>query len=161
MDIERLKKLRRQIVGGHWGINGDDLKLLYNLLPLVDEAIARQSVTSEDVQEAIEQLMYGSWQSSKDGYPITLGDKTINLAIAALQEYQPWVSVSERLPNDGVPVFVTYIGFSDRKPYSDGVARWSIEENGYNGGWLWELDRSEVAVEITHWKPLPEPPKGE
>ena len=156
MDIERLKELRRQIVGEHWGINGDDLKLLYNLLPLVDEAIARQSVKSEDVQEAIEHfeaLIY----IGADKYL----ESKYNLAIAALQAYQPWVSVSERLPDDGVPVLVTYIGFNDGKPHSDGVAKWSIEENAYVGGWLLESDSSEVTVEITHWKPVPEPPKGE
>lgn len=48
MDIERLKELKKQIRGSHDGINGDDLNLLYDLLPLVDEALASQSVTSED-----------------------------------------------------------------------------------------------------------------
>jgi hypothetical protein len=123
--------------------------------------IERDLVKSEDVAEAIEELMSGIWQSSKDGYPITLGGKTLDLAITALQAYQPWVSVSERLPDDGVPVLVTYIGFNDGKPHSDGVAKWSIEENAYVGGWLLESDSSEVTVEITHWKPVPEPPKGE
>ncbi len=33
MDIERLKELKQQIKGAHDGINGDDLNLLYNLLP--------------------------------------------------------------------------------------------------------------------------------
>ena len=32
---------------------------------------------NEEVQEAIEESMQGFWQSYKDGYPITLGDKTI------------------------------------------------------------------------------------
>jgi hypothetical protein len=123
--------------------------------------IERDLVKSEDVAEAIEELMSGIWQSSKDGYFITLRDKTIDLARTALQAYQPWVSVSERLPDDGVPVLVTYIGFNDGKPHSDGVAKWSIEENAYVGGWLLESDSSEVTVEITHWKPVPEPPKGE
>lgn len=43
MDIEKLKELKQQIKGVHYGINGTDLHLLYDLLPLVDEAIARQS----------------------------------------------------------------------------------------------------------------------
>ena len=45
MDIERLKEVKQQIKGVHYGINGADLHLLYDLLPLVDEAIARQSET--------------------------------------------------------------------------------------------------------------------
>ena len=73
--------------------------------------IERDLVKSEDVAEAIEELMYGSWQSSKDGYPITLRDKTIDLARTALQAYQPWVSVKDRLPEkpqyDWVLVHIT------------------------------------------------------
>ena len=45
MNIEKLKELKQQIKGVHYGINGADLHLLYDLLPLVDEAIARQSKT--------------------------------------------------------------------------------------------------------------------
>ena len=100
-----------------------------------------------DVQEAIEELMSGIWQSSKDGYPITLGGKILDLAITALQAYQPWVSVSERLPERGenylcceddiMAIFVAY--------YND-------------SGWKRPLYRETT---VTHWKPLPEPPKGE
>ena len=101
MDIERLKELRRQIVGEHWGINGDDLKLLYNLLPLVNEAIARQSVKSEEVRDAIEWFRFSkvkfergfeAVKNSKsdyrhDAWVNTI--KTFNLAVTALQAYQP------------------------------------------------------------------------
>lgn len=66
-----------------------NVKCLRSVIDFANEAIARQSTTSEEVKDAIEELMYGSWQSYKDGYPITLGDKTIYLAITALQEYQP------------------------------------------------------------------------
>ena len=72
-----------------------------------------------------------------------------------------WISVKDRLPEADVPVLVTYIGFNDNKPYSDGIAIWSQELNGYNGGWAWTLDYSEVTVEITHWMPLPKKPKEE
>ena len=70
-----------------------------------------------------------------------------------------WISVKKKLPEPDVPVLVTYIGYTDKKPYSDGVAKWSLELNGYNGGWVWTLDESEVTVEITHWLPIPKPPK--
>ena len=76
-----------------------------------------------------------------------------------LKAARRWISVNEKLPEHDVPVLVTYISYIDKKPYSDGVATWSLELNGYNGGWLWSLDDSEVEVEITHWMPLPEPPE--
>ena len=78
-----------------------------------------------------------------------------------MKEANRWIPVAERLPDDGVPVLVTYLGYYDNKPYSDGVAKWKIENNGYNGGWEWELDGDEVKVQITHWRPLPEPPEPE
>ena len=82
--------------------------------------------------------------------------------IAELEAAQRWIPVTERLPEDGNDVLVTYLGYTDKKPYSDDVAKWSLELNGYNGGWLWSLDDSDVEVEITHWQPLPQPPqKGE
>lgn len=72
-----------------------------------------------------------------------------------------WISVKDRLPESGVPVLVTFVGYTDNKLHSDGVARWEPDLNGYNGGWEWTLDFSDATVEITHWMPLPEPPKEE
>ena len=113
MDIERLRQAvidKRFILSANpdWregrscGLTDDKTEkkandaltiILENIAELVVAYLigARHPVKSEDVQEAIEQLMYGSWQSYKDGYPIKLGDKIINLAIAALQKHQPWV----------------------------------------------------------------------
>lgn len=63
--------------------------------------IARQSVTSKEVQEAI--VILTEWRDFLSGtLPVgaegTREIMSYNLAITALQEYQPWVSVSERLP---------------------------------------------------------------
>ena len=160
MNIERLKKLRA-ILERNSELEDEQIEILWEL---IDTAIARQLVKSEEVAEAIDLLM----ELQHDNYVFQNYTEQdiknyglISIAITALQAYEPWVSVSERLPDDGIPVLVTYIGFNDGKLYSDGVAKWSIEENGYNGGWLWEIDGSETTVGITHWKPLPEPPKGE
>ena len=96
MDIERLKDLKQQIRGSHDGINGDDLNLLYDLLPLVDEAIARQSVTSEEVQRVIDWLATGDFEiiagdeeyiANSSHHPNT--SRFRKTAIIALQAYQP------------------------------------------------------------------------
>jgi len=87
--------------------------------------------------------------------------KELEAELKRLKEANRWIPVAERLPDDGVPVLVTYLGYCDNNPYSDGVAVWKIENNGYNGGWEWELDGDEVKVQITHWRPLPEPPEPE
>lgn len=76
----------------------------------------------------------------------------------ALKERQRWIPVSERLPNENMPVLVCYIGYIDKKLYSDGTA---YSEEGI---WRWCLDDDKVAVIVTHWMPLPpapEPPEEE
>lgn len=116
-----------------------------------DAAIARQSVKSEEIQEAIEELMSGGWQSYKDGYPITLGDKTIGLAITALQAYQPWIPVSERLPTEEDADKKGLVLAYDKLETQETCPWYCIEE--------WNATKDN---KITHWKqPLPEPPKGE
>jgi hypothetical protein len=77
------------------------------------------------------------------------------------QEYQPWVSVKDRLPE---------------KPQYDWVlVRITLNPDGFVGlPHIAELRRGEwfsteydLPIEqmlqgtVTHWKPLPEPPKGE
>ena len=75
----------------------------------------------------------------------------INTAIEALQAYQPWVSVSERLPDGDVASVLIHTnkgGVSEGQYYpcikSWKQFRWSVEN-----------------ADVTHWKPLPEIPKGE
>ena len=51
--------------------------------------------------------------------------------IAVAQERQRWIPVTERLPEEGVPVLINYIG-TDGEVYADGVAVWT--ECGCFGG---------------------------
>ena len=108
----------------------------------------RQSAITEDVQRAIGDLldMKERWcADSTDNDAIS-----IDLAITALQAYQPWVSVEDRLPEDTRAVLV-----------------WDpLYENRYTmywkeGQWFFFGGSGEVDCNITHWKPLPESPKGE
>ena len=66
---------------------------------------------------------------------------------------QKWIPVTERLPEGGKPVLVYNRDYS-YEPV--------MEATLYEEGWLtkfdfdpWEND------EISHWMPLPEPPKGD
>ena len=116
--------------------------------------IARQT-TSKEVQRAIEQLKYAREQDREfdDG---TFVD-SLDLAITALKAYQPWVSVSERLPESGDADKGGYVltRFSDRA-----IESWKWNEIA---SWNEDNDRSICKLAaITHWRPmLPEPPKGE
>lgn len=68
-----------------------------------------------------------------------------------------WIPVTERLPEDRVPVLATYIGFCTGEKSSDLLAV------RFEGIWCyWDGDPccyEECNVKITHWMPLPEPPK--
>ena len=79
--------------------------------------------------------------------------------IAVAQERQRWIPVTERLPEEGVPVLINYIG-TDGEVYADGVAVWTEY-----GCFLWEGSladcEEDVVVPISHWMPLPEGPEVE
>ena len=64
---------------------------------------------------------------------------------ARLKDAQRWIPVSERLPEDGKPVWVCTI--------------WNEQHSGFliDGVWV-GLFRDFREGEITHWMPLPESP---
>lgn len=102
--------------------------------------------------------------------PITLGDDLVKAAdrieaqakeIEKLWGQVPhWIPVEERLPENGVPVLINYIASDDGKYHPDGTAVWTDYGCFWWEGSLEDCD-TEVAVPITHWMPLPEPPEVE
>ena len=74
-----------------------------------------------------------------------------------------WISVSERLPDEGENVLLycdhpMYINDDHRIPYFTGFLD--------RGEWYSASDYYEEAIFmevqfVTHWMPLPQPPKGE
>lgn len=81
--------------------------------------------------------------------------------IAELEAKVPrWIPATERLPENGVPVLVNYIGNNYGKYHPDAIAVWT----DYGCFW-WEGSLedcyAEVAMPITHWMPLPGWPEEE
>jgi len=72
-------------------------------------------------------------------------NEQLNQRIAELEAAQHWIPASERLPEDGKPVWVCTI--------------WNEQHSGFliDGVWV-GLFRDFREGEITHWMPLPEPP---
>lgn len=72
-------------------------------------------------------------------------------AMPTLTPQNEWVSVEEKLPEEHADILMW------RK-------RWKIAEAGtFHIGRFWvydEIGDSYTADDITHWMPLPEPPKG-
>lgn len=143
MNIERLEELKDEFENER---KYNDMRYMStatedDVLELIDEAIARQSATSEEVAEAISYIQggYGDvWLWSK---------KRRDTIITALQAYQPWVSVEDRLPERGKHVLLCFEVISSGDRYV--CDNWGDYSSIFIGDF------------VTHWKPLPEPPKGE
>lgn len=61
-----------------------------------------------------------------------------------------WISVNDMLPNDGQTVVTTKNGIYEIHEYENRRNGWIDSK-----GWFWSM------ATVTHWMPLPEPPKGE
>lgn len=77
-----------------------------------------------------------------------------------------WISVKDRLPESCtyVLVFADNQGTNEPKPYS--IAKWEYsqwefvnEEMAWTYGAHQDMDYSMWGSDITHWMPLPPPPK--
>lgn len=96
----------------------------------------------ETTAEALEGIEYYAGFRGKEA-AIKAVDNACILAVAALreQEERRWIPVTERLPDIGIEVLVYSEDDGICVDYYDGASF------GYYG--------------VTHWMPLPEPPKGE
>ena len=103
-----------------------------------------------DVREKLIEIL------RKPIFPHELVDPTEAVADYLLDSgvtVQEWISVDDRLPEDGRYV----VCIAKRNPFSrfmPMVAR--IEKNG----WVNPITEQYIS-EVTHWMPIPEPPKGE
>lgn len=77
-----------------------------------------------------------------------------------------WISVEDRLPDEGVPVWGATLG---QFPM---IAALQVDADGWlwgevyahypsDGKWACDYEVNDDYSWITHWMPLPEPPKGE
>ena len=113
-------------------------------------------VTARDFLEMIEQLQEDLEQDEKEN---------------------GWIPVSERLPEECVPVNIVWTNRNPETYYSK-IKNVPFSATGvyYKGNWYWysstcvdylaeygkcEWDLVDKAVDITHWQPLPEPPHME
>ena len=65
---------------------------------------------------------------------------------------QEWISVDDRLPEEKVDCIVHY-----KHAYCNNDGYWAIGFCFYDG----EKFRIDLAYKVTHWMPIPQPPKGE
>ena len=102
------------------------------------------TLTIEKVAEAIVELSEKDY--NEQNYCASyVSEASRKLAITALQAYQGWISVEDRLPTE-----------DDADDYGRMLFYW---DNGLVD--VWNHVVMGENVKVTHWKPLPEPPKGE
>ena len=97
----------------------------------------------EKLVELLDRFVYDEWYGNGD-----IAEKLISNGVTV----QEWISVKDRLPEDGEYV----VCIAKRNPFSrfmPMVAR--IEKNG----WVNPITEQYIS-EVTHWMHIPEPPKG-
>lgn len=102
--------------------------------------------------------------------------KIVELLLTDLKQDEKengWIPVSERLPEECMPVNIVWINRNPETYYSK-IKNVPFSATGiyYNGNWYWysstcvdylaeygkcEWDLVDKAVDITHWQPLPGP----
>ena len=102
-----------------------------------------------DVREKLIEIL------SKPIFPHELVDPTEAVADYLLDSgvtVQEWISVEDKLPEEAVNCIVHY-----RHAYCDNDGYWAIGMCFYDG----EKFQLNPLYKVTHWMPIPQPPKGE
>ena len=80
--------------------------------------------------------------------------------IAQLEEATPrWISVKDRMPNPYQHVIVHVRHTEKWRENAAPSEQWNVVEEDCWLGDGWEVNADDDIHEITHWMPLPEPPK--
>lgn len=120
---------------------------------LVEVQKWRKNMTNEEAIEWLEAIRKKYIHGGDEGFD-QKRNEALDLAISALSRDR-WISVEERLPTVGDKVIVAIRDESGDTRYD------YTNEGWYSGdGYKWVVD-DEFCSWVTHWRPLPEPPKEE
>lgn len=114
----------------------------------------------ETTGEALAEIEYYNGFNGRNAAVQAVSDACV-LAVAAIREHEQrrWIPVTDRLPEDDHDVLIVGSGSpvkNVRLENSLEIARFSKDE-----GWILECWPDWETPIVTHWMPLPEPPKGE
>ena len=103
-----------------------------------------------DVREKLVELLtefYGCDPMYYDVDVLAIADHLVANGVTV----QEWISVDDRLPEEKVNCIVHY-----KHAYCDNDDYWAIGICFYDG----EKFQMNLSYKVTHWMPLPKPPKG-
>ena len=110
-------------------------------------------MSDNDVREKLVEIVKKAAYSS---LPSNTEDFHLNMFVTNLLAHgvtvQEWISVTERLPEKNVNCIVHY-----RHAYCDNDGYFAIGFCYHDG----EKFQFDPAYKVTHWMPLPKPPKGD
>ena len=103
----------------------------------------------------VEDFRCGTCPPQNDSCKECILEKETDYLIANGVTISEWIPVTERLPESGVNVLVSC------REFDEAIIGWYNSDPEYCE-WYGEYKLSEHRdVHVTHWMPLPEPPKGE
>jgi hypothetical protein len=165
MTIEELKELKKDVANTYiryvpnsdWSGQAEETSPegLF-IIALIDAEIARQSITDEDVKKAIELLDDTEFDCIEKYHYF----KALDIIKIALEQMQPWISVEESLPEIKDDSVLAYFanGSIETVHIQDCFADMM---NGFDDDGKQLYTKWYMSIGITHWMPLPTPPKGE
>ena len=105
-----------------------------------------------DIREKLVELLDDMQRSGTGYFGSAIENKKIaDYLITHGVTVQEWISVNERLPEEKVNCIVHY-----KHAYCDNDDYWAIGICFYDG----EKFQMDWSYKVTHWMPLPKPPKG-
>ena len=105
-----------------------------------------------DIREKLVELLDDMQRSGTGYFGSAIENKKIaDYLITHGVTVQEWISVDERLPEEKMNCIVHY-----KHAYCDNDDYWAIGICFYDG----EKFQMDWSYKVTHWMPLPKPPKG-
>ena len=100
----------------------------------------------EKLVELLDRFVYDEWYGNGD-----IAEKLISNGVTV----QEWISVDDRQPNNKGCYLLTVKHWFDGEPV--------VREACWNGKDWFSCDdrRYKITPRVTHWMPIPNPPKGE
>ena len=109
-----------------------------------------------DLRNIVQVALHGTREETVQTWNKYFPDRQLSAAPTVSQGEGGWISVAERLPEIGEPVWISFFQFND--PSKERMQTVAVLDN--RGDW-YDPTYDCMMHPATHWQPLPSPPKRE